>query len=445
MFLPTAASVISLAVVYNIAGAEPPGAPGEVTVARYARGDDYHDVLRGRLRALVEWMADTAGGGPRGADVCRRWPRTGAGFAEQAGLGWIGKNTCLINPELGSWLFLAEVVTNAVLEPDAPAQDQCGTCTRCLDACPTGAIVEPYVVDATRCLSYLTIEQRGEVTTDLRPAIREQVYGCDLCQEVCPWNRRAATSDDPAWQPRAGLRAPRLIDLCQRTDEAWRPLLKHSAMRRAGMRRIRRSLAYAASHLPEAERRGALDAMRAQPSGAHADVREAIEWASRRRAERIDRPDEGFHAAPSGSTVDAPEQMTPVHCGRPPGRPGQGDRAQRWRSRAQLMNEVGKRYMAFRGTARKVVRGAPPDSDPHYKYICIAFASETLAAVEAANKKLKASGYAIASVDGAMLALPPSNVEHDTEQGAAMREARREGAVVVVAKPGKAAVEGVVR
>ncbi|MEO8481401.1 MAG: tRNA epoxyqueuosine(34) reductase QueG [Acidobacteriota bacterium] len=279
-FLPTARSVISVAVVYNTASADGrTAAPGEVSIARYARGDDYHDVLRARLRALVQWMADTAGPGLEALTCVDDGPVQERVYAEQAGLGWIGKNTCVINPKLGSWLFLAEIVTNAALDPDLPAQDQCGSCTRCLDACPTGAIVEPYVVDATRCLSYLTIEQRGDVAADLRPAVHEQVFGCDICQDVCPWNRRAATSDDPAWQPREGLEAPRLMDLCLRSDEAWRPLLRNSAMRRAGLRRLRRSLAYAAAHLPDSERRLALEAMRAQPSASHESVQTAIRWA----------------------------------------------------------------------------------------------------------------------------------------------------------------------
>jgi epoxyqueuosine reductase len=280
VFLPTAQSVISVAVVYNTRSADArETGPGEVTIARYARGDDYHDVLRARLRVLVQWMSDAAGPGLEALTCVDDGPVQERVFAEQAGLGWIGKNTCVINPELGSWLFLAEIVTNAALEPDVAAQDQCGTCTRCLDACPTAAIVEPYVVDATRCLSYLTIEQRGHVAADLKSAIREQVYGCDICQDVCPWNRRAATSDDPAWQPRDGLESPRLIDFCLRTDAEWRPLLQGSAMRRAGMRRIRRSLAHAAASLPADQRRRALDAMRAEPSGAFEEVRAAIEWA----------------------------------------------------------------------------------------------------------------------------------------------------------------------
>ena len=207
-------------------------------------------------------------------------------YAEQAGLGWIGKNTCVINPQLGSWMFLAEMLTNLDLEADAPAVDQCGTCTRCLDACPTGAIVEPYTVDATRCLSYLTIETVSRSRPRSGPAMGPQVYGCDICQDVCPWNRRAADSADPAWQPRPTLQAPTLIELCVLLDDDWRALLETSAMRRAGLRRIRRSLAFAAAHLPAPECEVAADALTAHPSAADADVAEAIAWARGRASVR---------------------------------------------------------------------------------------------------------------------------------------------------------------
>jgi epoxyqueuosine reductase len=281
-FLPTARSVISLGVVYNTAhpySLATTARSGHVAVARYAWGDDYHDVLRTRLRALVTWMAEVAGSGLEALTCVDDGPVQERVFAEQAGLGWIGKNTCLISPDLGSWLFLAAIVTNAALDPDRPAQDQCGTCTRCIEACPTGAIAEPYTVDATRCLSYLTIEQRGEVEEALRPQIHAQVYGCDVCQDVCPWNRRAVTSDDPAWQPRDGLAFPRLLDLCRLSDEAWRPALKGSAMRRAGLRRLRRSLAYAAARLPAGDRAAALSAMAAEPSAQFPEVADALRWA----------------------------------------------------------------------------------------------------------------------------------------------------------------------
>jgi len=280
--LPTARSVISVGVVYNTPAANGHQSSDAVAIARYARGADYHEVVQARLRALLKWMADLHGPGLEAFSCVDVGPIQERVFAEAAGLGWIGKNTCVINPNLGSWLFLGEIITNLELETDAPAVDQCGTCTRCLEACPTGAIVQPYEVDATRCLSYLTIEVRGAVDEAMRPAIRREVYGCDICQDVCPWNRRAAESEDPAWQPRDSLASPRLIDLCRMTDEAWRRVLKGSAMKRAGLRGIRRSLAYAAHHLPPAARTDALAALAAHESAAaFPEVQAAVEWSGR--------------------------------------------------------------------------------------------------------------------------------------------------------------------
>ncbi len=288
--LRSARSIISLGVVYNTLrrgegtprrGDDTPGRRGNggAEIAKYARGEDYHDVLRVRVRALLEWLAAEAGPGLEAFSCVDNGPVQERVFAEQAGLGWIGKNTCVINPSIGSWIVLGEILTNLDLEPDAPAVDQCGTCTRCLDACPTGALTAPYALDATRCLSYLTIETRAPVDESLRPHIAEQIYGCDICQDVCPWNRRAAVSDDPAWQPRAGLEAPRLLDLCLMSDDAWRALLKNSAMRRAGLRRIRRSLAYAAASLPDEQRASAIGALASHPSGDDPNVIDAMNWA----------------------------------------------------------------------------------------------------------------------------------------------------------------------
>jgi epoxyqueuosine reductase len=285
--LPTVRSVVSLGCVYNtrepysVAAAR----DGRAAIARYAWGDDYHDVLRARVSRLVRWMAETAGPGLEALTCVDNGPVQERVFAEQAGLGWIGKNTCVINPSLGSWLFLSEILTNADLEPDRPAVDQCGACTRCIDACPTGAIVEPYAIDATRCLAYLTIETRAPVDQSRRSWLGPQIFGCDVCQDVCPWNRRAAVSDDPAWQPRDGLAFPRLLDACRLSDAGWRALVKGSAMRRAGLVRLRRSLALAAAKLSSADRTPALDALAAHPSGADPSVAEAVAWAQSQATE----------------------------------------------------------------------------------------------------------------------------------------------------------------
>jgi epoxyqueuosine reductase len=279
--LASVRSVVSVACVYNTAQPYSTAVADAdcAVVSRYAWGDDYHDVLRGRIRRLVQWMSEAAGAGLEAFSCVDTGPVQERVFAEQAGLGWIGKNTCLINSRLGSWLFLGEILVNAALDVDRPAVDQCGTCTRCLEACPTGALTSPYTLDARRCLSYLTIEARGGIDLDRRPAIRREVYGCDICQDVCPWNRRAAVSSDAAWSARPPLASPRLLDLCRMTDADWRRLLKGSAMRRAGLRRIRRSLAYAASHLTASAAASALDALASHPSGQDPHVAEAVAWA----------------------------------------------------------------------------------------------------------------------------------------------------------------------
>jgi epoxyqueuosine reductase len=244
--LPTAQSIISVGVVYNTG--EPYSTeisdPDRVAIARYAWGDDYHLVLRSRLRALLASLAAAAGAGFEGVSCVDFEATQERVWAEAAGLGWIAKNTCVINPRLGSWFVLGEIITNAALEPDAPIADQCGTCTRCIDACPTNAIVEPYTVDATRCLSYLTIETRGEIDPALQPAVDKQMFGCDICQDVCPWNRKAAVSDDPAWEARPGLAFPFLSDLIRMSDAEWSALIKDSSMKRAGLTRLRRTLGY---------------------------------------------------------------------------------------------------------------------------------------------------------------------------------------------------------
>ena len=282
--LPTAQTVVSVACLYHTAAPLSVAVrdPDVAVVSRYAWGEDYHDVLRPRLRALLRWMRDEAGPGFEACSVVDAGPLQEKAFAEQAGLGWIGKHTCLINPGLGSWIVLGAILTNAALEPDAPLTDHCGTCTRCLEACPTGAIVAPFVLDATRCLSYLTIEHRGAVEETHRADVRREIAGCDICQDVCPWNRRAPASADPAWQPRPGLVFRPLLELCRLDDGAWRALLRGSALRRAGLRRIRESLALASSHLPEPSRSAALDALAAHPSAQAAPVAEAIAWARTR-------------------------------------------------------------------------------------------------------------------------------------------------------------------
>jgi epoxyqueuosine reductase len=256
--------------------------PTRAQIARYALGDDYHDVLNRRLDALLAWMrAET----PEPFDA-RAYVDTGPVqervYAQYAGIGWIGKNTCLINAEHGSWLFLAEIITTLDLQPDTQALEQCGSCRRCLDACPTGAFVDAGVLDSTRCISYLTIELRAAIPDEYRPALANHVYGCDVCQDVCPYNQPASVSSDSPWQARHGLDLPRLVDLWGRSDTELRALLKGSAMMRAKITGLRRNLAVAIGNSGD---RDAVEELRHQrddqPSAADPIVREHIDWALR--------------------------------------------------------------------------------------------------------------------------------------------------------------------
>ena len=250
--LPSARSVIVTATVYNT---DRPYStqcadPGRAQIARYAWGDDYHDVIGRRLDALLAWMREEKSRetSPEPFEA-RAFVDTGPVqervYAQYAGIGWIGRNTCVINPERGSWIFLSAIICSLPLEIDAPAFDRCGTCTLCLEACPTQALVAPGVLDSTRCISYLTIELKGDIEAPLRAAIGSHVYGCDICQEVCPWNAAPGMSDDPAWQPRPAWDAVEVRALSERTDDDLRASLRGSAMRRTRIAGLRRNIAVA--------------------------------------------------------------------------------------------------------------------------------------------------------------------------------------------------------
>src|SRR3954471_5622974 len=210
--IPSAQTVIVTATVYNT---DRPYStecadPERAHIARYAWGDDYHDVIGRRLDALIAWMHEQHPEPFEAAPYVDTGPVQERAYAQRAGIGWIGKNACVINERLGSFIFLSEILCSLPLEPDAPALDQCGTCTLCLEACPTAALAAPGVLDANRCISYLTIEHRGPIDDELARSIGAHVYGCDICQEVCPWNGAAPVSSDPAWQPRQTWDRPAL-------------------------------------------------------------------------------------------------------------------------------------------------------------------------------------------------------------------------------------------
>jgi epoxyqueuosine reductase len=280
--MPSARSVVALGTVYNTGRpySTEIADPAAALIARYAWGDDYHQVIHERMAALVAWMRERGGLDFDARAYVDTGPVQERVYAQYAGLGWIGKNTCVINPEIGSWLFLSEIVCSLPLEADAPALDQCGTCRLCLDSCPTGAIVEPYVVDATRCLSYLTIETRGAIELEQRASLGRHAYGCDICQEVCPWNAQPAEPDDPGspWLPRAAFDGRSIADLWRTPDTALRASLKTSAMARAGAWRLRRNIAVCAGATGDAD---ALSALREvdEPLCDDPIVAEHVHWA----------------------------------------------------------------------------------------------------------------------------------------------------------------------
>jgi epoxyqueuosine reductase len=283
--LPSAKSVIVLGTIYNV---DRPYStentdPSRAALARYAWGDDYHLVIERRMDALLDWLRTTAGEALEARAYVDTGPVQERVFAQYAGLGWIGKNTCLINADQGSWVFLSEIICNLPLAPDPPALDQCGSCTLCLESCPTGALVEPYMLDSRRCLSYLTIELKSAIPEEHRESIGGHAYGCDICQEVCPWNLGPDTgrSADPAWLPRAGLDGVALSDLWKRSDDDLRVLMKGSAMKRAGVKRLRRNLAVAIGNSGDAAAIAAL-ADDPQPVCEEPLVKEHMAWAMSR-------------------------------------------------------------------------------------------------------------------------------------------------------------------
>jgi epoxyqueuosine reductase len=213
--------------------------------ARYALGDDYHEVLVERLKAVLAWAEQAGGGEVRGRHYVDTGPLLERDLAARAGLGWFGKNTCILNREQGSYFFLGALLLNVELPPDTPTTAHCGTCTRCQTACPTGAFVAPYVLDARRCISYLTIELRGPLPRELRPLIGNWVFGCDLCQEVCPWNRKAAPGTEERFSPRFALQSPELIPLLELTQEEFSATFRRSAVKRTKRRGLLRNVCVA--------------------------------------------------------------------------------------------------------------------------------------------------------------------------------------------------------
>ncbi|BBK43140.1 epoxyqueuosine reductase [Allostella vacuolata] len=273
---PDARTVIALGLSY--APASDPMAllahPDRGIVSVYAQGRDYHDLVKRRLKELARWLH-----AQQGCEV-KVFVDTAAvmekPLAARAGVGWQGKHTNLVSREHGSWLFLGMIYTTLELEPDAGEADHCGSCRRCLDACPTDAFPAPYQLDARRCISYLTIEHAGPVDPELRPKLGNRIYGCDDCLSVCPWNKFAQRTGEPDFLPRAELTAPRLADLVRLDDAGFRAVFSGSPIKRIGRNRFVRNVLYALGNSGDPAR--AADAARLLDDPDPV-VRDAAEWA----------------------------------------------------------------------------------------------------------------------------------------------------------------------
>jgi epoxyqueuosine reductase len=256
---PWARSLVCVGLQYDTRHAYSGEAPQDAGwISRYAWGEDYHDVMRTLLERLRERLLAEAGPFESRAYV-DTGPIAEKAWAAAAGLGALGKNTCLLHPEHGSWLFLGELVTDLDLAADAPVPDMCGSCTACLDACPTQAFPAPYVLDATRCISYLTIELKGAVPEPLREGMGRHVFGCDVCQDVCPWNRKRRRTGAPAFEPRPGTLAPDFDELARLDTAAFGLRFRRSPLKRAKRRGLLRNVAVAIGNAGRAEQRPLLE------------------------------------------------------------------------------------------------------------------------------------------------------------------------------------------
>jgi epoxyqueuosine reductase len=238
-YFPGAKSVISVAANYRAAlPAQLP--PGHGKVAQYALGDDYHTVIKDRLHDLADWLRAEIPGTQTRSSVDTA-PVMEKELAARAGIGWMGKNTCIINEKIGSFILLGQILTTLDLPTDDPVDDRCGSCTRCIDACPTDAITAEYQLDASRCISYLTIEHRAEIPAELAPKIGHWIYGCDICQDVCPWNRKSPVTDDAAFRPRFATGSIEVKQVLGWTPEDYKSQLKGSAMKRVKLPQLQRN------------------------------------------------------------------------------------------------------------------------------------------------------------------------------------------------------------
>lgn len=274
--LPEVRSIVMVGMNYRPAEEEELSRKRPGRISCYARGTDYHDVLRARLNSLLDWLRRER---PHcvGRGVVDTAPLLERDFARRAGLGWFGKNTMLLNKRLGSYFFIGALLVNLDLAPDpSHTASHCGTCTACLDACPTEAFAAPGVLDARRCISYLTIEHRGDVPVELRPSMGDWLFGCDVCQQVCPWNRKAPPSAEPTLQARPDLEQLDLIEILGLTEDEFRRRFRGTALFRTKRRGLLRNAALVLGNTGDTS---ALPALRRALDDAEPLIREAARWA----------------------------------------------------------------------------------------------------------------------------------------------------------------------
>lgn len=276
---PWARSVVVCAINYNTAHpySTQSAEAGSGWISRYAWSrEDYHDAVLRSLRE-VETKLKEAKPGMESRSYVDTGPIVERVYAKYAGIGWLGKNTCLINQKIGSWLFLGVIITSLDLAPDLPAPDRCGSCTRCIDACPTNAFVAPRQLDSNKCIAYLTIEKRGVVPDEFREQMGRHVFGCDICQDVCPWNRKAPASSAPEFQPREGLVNPALAWLAEISDEEFKVRFKGSPIKRTKRNGLRRNALIAIGNSGDVNLRPVAEHAVDDPDEAVAD---AARWAA---------------------------------------------------------------------------------------------------------------------------------------------------------------------
>jgi len=241
LLVPDAKSVISL--VYNYYPKKSPGADEKLKIAKYAYGEDYHVVVKDKLKLFFELIRQEIGD-VQGRAFVDSAPVMERAWAQRSGTGWIGKNSLLLNREMGSFFFLAELIIDLELDYDGPVKDYCGTCTACMDACPTDAIPQPYVVDGSKCISYFTIELKEEIPVEVKGKFENWIFGCDICQDVCPWNRFSKPHHDPRFDQSPDLEKMGPGDWLEITNSVFQKLFKNSAVQRTKLKGLKRNIAF---------------------------------------------------------------------------------------------------------------------------------------------------------------------------------------------------------